>query len=63
MYQLRETLLLNGFLCIAHSRIIVFVLIHPGCHNDAKGIESGSNSKMTDKYVAEYSKIAYLCLN
>ena len=31
--------------------------IHPAFRNDANGFKPGSNSKRTDKHVAEYSKL------
>ena len=31
-------------------------LVYPLCRNDVNGIKPGSNSKMTDMHVAEYSK-------
>ena len=37
--------------------------IYPACHNDTNGIKSGSNSKMTVKQAAEYSKAACLGLD
>ena len=44
--------------------VVIFLYkINPACHNDANGIKTGSNSKMTDKHVAECSKAAYLGVN
>ena len=37
--------------------------IHPARHYDANRIKAGSNTKMTDKPVAECSKAAYLDVN
>ena len=44
------------------SRIIVahvnvFSKVHPACHNIAKCIKPGSNSKTTDKHVASAQKL------
>ena len=36
-------------------------IFHQACHNEANGIKSGSNSEMTDKRAAEYSKTASVC--
>ena len=41
------------------SYIVVGYLRHPACKNDTNGLEPGSNSKMTDKHAAEYSKTIY----
>ena len=43
--------------------LIFLSKIHPACHYDANRIKAGSNSKMTDKPAAEYSKSAYLDVN
>ena len=41
-------------------KLIVLPKIHLAYHNDANKIKPRSNSKMTDKHVAEFSRTAYL---
>ena len=36
--------------------------IHPVCHNITTGIEPGSDSKTTDKHVADCSKVVVICV-
>ena len=41
-------------------KVLFLSKIYPECHLDVNGIKPGSNSIMTDKHTAEYSKTAYL---
>ena len=38
---------------VVNIHVSIFFKIHPADHNDANGIELGSNSKMVDKHAAE----------
>ena len=44
-------------------KLEVLPKIHQAYRNDANGIRTGSNSKITDKHAAVYSKTACLELN
>ena len=48
---------------VVHVQVNILPKVLQASHNDANGIKPGSNTKMTDKHDAEYSKNACLGVN
>ena len=48
---------------VVHVQVNMLPKILQASHNDANGMKPGSNTKMTDKHDAEYSKNACLGVN